>query len=608
MRPYPLPFHFAFITFFAGISKTCYCVDNGASLSQDDVAVPPPGSRKRKLWRRSAIDVSATGVTAAFPVEAASSRKEDRRKKNNLKPSGALNCTYGPSSNRRRPWRRKRRTMMRRSYRIAVLAKLAYWDFQLRGDDIHEQQKQHHHLSFSLSDDPAPPLQLLPLANRGPVQSGKTDVMASHSINALMVRLRIWMCRARSKLAELVLTLANLEAVHYGIALKNKNETNAESLKVSTNARCQGSLLDRLNTGRRYQIEWALQNWHEPSRTKVRWHDTDLIVATSGKSELVLAFAGTASTKDHFTNVQTFVSVTQSGLFGEGTHQVNNSTMAGSMHRGFLHAYSRVVSGTLLKLCDDSPLMGSVKNATVPRCEPTLTESLHRRYETCMAIQKQDRRRKRNKKGKKEKKRRKKENSKDGRRRQRIDCQSHGVKLMDILRDTVTGALESGQTVHLGGHSLGGGIATILALDIIMNFPSVPIARLNLWTYGAPEVADSVFYDWATSNSPRLGRFLSDRRRYHRFVTRADNCATDFVASIASRAMRGRGARRLGGLRGSAVHPVEPLYLPLGAARSGIEGHFMGNYLKGISDDAPDQELTTDFPSPVKTWLGEAQA
>lgn len=54
---------------------------------------------------------------------------------------------------------------------------------------------------------------------------------------------------------------------------------------------------------------------------------------------LVVAFAGTASTVDAFTNVQTFEPADHSHFFDGGR---KNQTVQGSLHRGFLNAYSRV--------------------------------------------------------------------------------------------------------------------------------------------------------------------------------------------------------------------------------------------------------------------------
>lgn len=72
-------------------------------------------------------------------------------------------------------------------------------------------------------------------------------------------------------------------------------------------------------------------------------------------------------------------------------------------------------------------------------------------------------------------------------------CRVRDKKLSNILRELVTNALQKRLTVHVTGHSLGGGIATLLALDIIVYFPNVPVSRLHLWTFGAPQVADDVF-------------------------------------------------------------------------------------------------------------------
>lgn len=60
-------------------------------------------------------------------------------------------------------------------------------------------------------------------------------------------------------------------------------------------------------------------------------------------------------------------------------------------------------------------------------------------------------------------------------------------------------------------------------------------------------------------------------------------------------------------MRGDIVHGMEADYVPLLKDSSGIEGHFMKNYLKGISFQSPDHPLTTDFNSVMSQWLGEVK-
>lgn len=192
--------------------------------------------------------------------------------------------------------------------------------------------------------------------------------------------------------------------------------------------------------------------------------------------------------------------------------------------------------------------------------------------------------------------------------------------------------MRNGRTVHLSGHSLGGGLATLLALDIVINFPKVPVKRLHLWSFGAPQVADDVFLQSAVEAAPRLRSFLEKHGngRFHRFVTLSDDCQVDFVSTVAERALpfhkhqnlRGRAARKLGGVGGTVVHFADPHFLltpdqyhsvntTIGATggksttRSTIDAHSIINYLLGISRESRDHPLLTDLPPALKEWIGE---
>jgi len=173
-----------------------------------------------------------------------------------------------------------------------------------------------------------------------------------------------------------------------------------------------------------------------------------------------------------------------------------------------------------------------------------------------------------------------------------------------------------------------------LVLDIIINFPQVPVSRLNLWTFGAPQVADEIFLESAMKAVPRLRSFFQSNGRFHRFVTLSDECKVDFVATVASRALpshsrkfRGHLARTLGGLRGGAVHFSDPHYLftpdqygdtddlsnnnnssnrKAGATtntRSALNAHSMINYVQGISRESSEHPLSTDLPFSIREEL-----
>ena len=178
--------------------------------------------------------------------------------------------------------------------------------------------------------------------------------------------------------------------------------------------------------------------------------------------------------------------------------------------------------------------------------------------------------------------------------------------------------------------SKGGGLATIAALDIIINFPTVPISKLHLWTFGAPQVADDIFLQSAVDAVPRLRSFIEGKKdRFHRFVTLSDDCEVDFVSTVTERALpsrrrgfRGRFARRLGGLKGAPVHFTDPHYVITSDQRNtnaisespiiyktdtstAIDAHAMYNYLEGISRESREYPLSTDLPLDVRQWMGE---
>ena len=66
------------------------------------------------------------------------------------------------------------------------------------------------------------------------------------------------------------------------------------------------------------------------------------------------------------------------------------------------------------------------------------------------------------------------------------------------LRPNVTDAVEAMLTYHKGapiyvlGHSMGGAVATLCALDLLFTFQLEP-GRVRLYTYGSPRVGNEAF-------------------------------------------------------------------------------------------------------------------
>ncbi|GKY96676.1 hypothetical protein MPSEU_000627200 [Mayamaea pseudoterrestris] len=350
-----------------------------------------------------------------------------------------------------------------------------------------------------------------------------------------------------------------------------------------------------------YTFVYYFYNWHEPSLAPgVNFHDTDLLVSLDIHHNLQLAFGGTVSLADAFTNMQTFEPAKHGQLF-----HVN-----GSMHRGFLNAYGRVERGSVVRLGRRNETRGNGTLSMIP--------ILDRDFGNCWLYHPADTLKNVHSTNSTS------SNSPLVHRRKNGSCRVHNTKLMTILRELVVHVLQSGREVQLVGHSLGGGIATIMALDILLNFPQVPVSKLTLWTFGAPQVADHLFLQSAMAQAPRLRSML--QKRYHRFVTLSDQCQGDFVAEVTKNALpshqrnlRGRAARKLGGVRGHVVHfdvnkphylltPEQWMEVAVTAAeksttRSTLAAHSMVNYFRGISRESRHHPLTTNLPPEMALWL-----
>ena len=542
--------------------------------------------------------------------------------------------------------KKERRQLSRRAYRMAILASLAYHDFRdypidhdeninsTRDTNSTSSRSSNRMWTFSLADDP-PPAQYL-LEGRSDID-GKKLVRRKHwkhhttvskIISGMVARFHVSICRVKSRFA----TSRRRGRRKRGLVEKmlttlvSKNSMQQRTNSTPLPDQCKVIALKKHEGGKHYNIKYVLSDWHE-EQAKIRWHDTDLIIATSGSSELVIAFAGTASPADAVTNIQTLEPISHSGFFHSkdlenekekkakrscNATSKQSSSLEGNIHRGYLNAYARVIRGKIRKLDDDG-----VHN---DHSSSMLTMSMDEYFRTCIVSQQL-----RNTSDSsaeivnnvttisivdKHKKRKKKPQHRD----EAITCHSSGYRLMDMLRNITTMALQSGHTVHVVGHSLAGALATIHALDIAMNHKSTPIHHLHLWTFGAPEVADSLFFESAGAYSFRMRDFFSDAGRYHRYVTQSEtNCEiTDVVASIASKSLNRRAVRRLGGVRGNVIHTIEPLYLPVNDTNNGMELHELKSYLSGISStissSARSEEvaLSTDFSLQMKSWLGEA--
>jgi len=342
------------------------------------------------------------------------------------------------------------------------------------------------------------------------------------------------------------------------------------------------------NNPKRYSFQYSLYNWKESGVAKVRFHDTDMLLSTSNNGkELVIAFGGTASAGDLSTNLQTFESANHSSFFqGDG--------IEGSLHRGFLNAYSRVDEGYILPLGNAShsmPLLRDIYDLFT-KCEEKVRKKRKNNNSTTPQIS-----------GLmltteiyegSSKKRNNTSTNNDKEKRRSRGCHLKRIKLSDILRQIVIDALQKGLTVHVVGHSLGGALATLLAGDVIVNHPSVLVKKLHVWVYGSPQIADDTFLRSAMNAAPRLKKFLRGNGRFNRFVTLSNRCKVDAIVDVTKAALSER--KKLGGVHGSVVHFAEPRYL-LTDAQSSAAAHELDQYLNSLEGTKSKDPLAIDLPS-----------
>lgn len=556
-------------------------------------------------------------------------------------------------------WRRRRDTPTL-AYRMMVLSALSYWEF-------HKRPLEDHVFGFSLlSDVPA----------RTNITRIGGDLLKS----------------AVSWLASVVEPASIVVSRVQGVI--KTNETTQYTYNPIIKKQAKGSKNTRRRSKKRIKFQYQFFDWHEKGVAGVKFHDTDVLISTmEDDGSLIITFAGTASAADAVTNIQTFEPANHSGFYHGGkklqSRKQNTTTttpspifVEGSLHRGFLNALTRVDQGHVLRL-------GSKNHH---RTLPTYLTILHEHFGNCTMPPPPGE--KISKKATQKLKTSPKSeggeqtqiSSKDGsqgvimpsiesatpqpiseetstrslgastiRPRRKGGCTAKGKKLLSILQEVITSALQEGRGVHLTGHSLGGGLASHMALDLVVNFPHVPVKKLHLWTFGAPQIADSIFLESVVQMAPRLRPFVTGRNgRYHRFVTVSDDCRPDVVSEVTKQSLpshqrkglHGKVARRLGGVHGSVVHVIfEPHYLltpqqvnktsssaptemmmkndleheeyPTDAVpittmtsrttktHSTVAAHATINYLQGISRESRHHPLQTDLPDAIRKWVGE---
>jgi hypothetical protein len=667
---------------------------------RDDDDVKDINTRNVEWWRLRHRPIENNTDTKVPPGsdDASTTITDNESSSSTSKPKPNTNtktsCHHYVSSNGiterlQRLWYRRHRKP-RLAYRMAVMASLAYWEFHkwvLPGDI--------NVTGFRLQTDPPP-------EGRMTMHQVKVSTRTMHH-RLQRNKCLMWqgLSKAKSSLV-VVLRRANVGLTHSRdgdmTSGTSNNNTMDDLLSASTiTSTCHleepspPSSAEKLRDRHGLVFQYWMYNWYESGVGRVKFHDTDLLIATSDDIEensgrkaykdnnalLVIAFGGTASAADAVTNIQTFEPANHSRFYHGGDRgskhdkHKHNTTLQGSLHRGFLNAYSRVEQGSVVRLlCPNNNCTTTHPNRNAK--QHRLLDPLHQRFGHCKGESKKKKRKEREKKVKHNEdiinpepeslsnttlelddenddlttttdERETSEHKPDNVKARRSGgCKARGEKLVTILRELVTSALLNGHTVHLTGHSLGGGLASHLALDIVINHPHVPVSRLHLWTFGAPQIVDNVFLNSAIEVTPRLQQFMqaNGNGRFHRFVTLSDDCKVDAVSEVAKRTLpshqtniRGRAARRLGGVHGHIIHFAEPHYLltphqfdgggphpynssndtaaTKGAAtttRSAVAAHAMINYMQGISRESKDHPLRTDLPDRMAEWLGETKA
>jgi hypothetical protein len=189
-----------------------------------------------------------------------------------------------------------------------------------------------------------------------------------------------------------------------------------------------------------YRFQYWFKDWKEPTIVPgIRYHETDLLVVQR-RNDIILVFSGTGSPTDHATNLQTFEKISHAGIF-PGKY--------GSIHRGFLNAYSRVDRGIVYSYTNSSRnvndkrlndiLLPMFRNCTFMHDETSggrqdwVDSSVNGTGEPKVA----------------------RNLDVVFRRLQNGGCRIKGSRLRHILIMAVQKALLKGRRVHIAGHSLG---------------------------------------------------------------------------------------------------------------------------------------------------------
>ena len=179
------------------------------------------------------------------------------------------NCSRQHNKRKFAIWRssrRKQKRIARKAYRMGILASLAYHNFDTKGDDANTTW------GFSLIDDPLP---IQYLSEESDSRSSTTTTRRKkrslvHAILAgTIARLHVETCQIRYKVAQILQSVVSDSKLY-----KSPN-------RISYKKQCKHKILKQHGKGKKYIVEWYFSDWHEKNKVKA-WHDTDLIIATSG--------------------------------------------------------------------------------------------------------------------------------------------------------------------------------------------------------------------------------------------------------------------------------------------------------------------------------------
>ena len=185
-----------------------------------------------------------------------------------------------------------------------------------------------------------------------------------------------------------------------------------------------------------FQHLWFFNGWSENGI----WHDTEVLISVK-PGALAIVFRGSESVADVVTSSQLLEPARSSLYFRNITH--------GSVHRGIFNAYHKVNRGEMVPLGRDATSASVDEDGRVDR-------SIRAAYRDCLLSNNESRQ------------------PLDNKTFQLVTnepCVASDVLLSTLLVQTASYALHAGRQVYLSGHSLGGALASFLALDLLINSP-----------------------------------------------------------------------------------------------------------------------------------------